>query len=90
MVNEGGCPYNQPGIGDISLVKNLITEEIASKDFSCSIFGAYSHPSAKIGWVSQINNFSQYFKQCNAPEFNAWHGSLYQRINKTIVSSRVN
>ena len=63
MVNEGGCPYNQPGIGDISNVKNLMTEEIASKDFSCSIFGAYSHPSAKIGWVSQVINFSQYFKQ---------------------------
>ena len=51
MVNEGGCPYNLPGIGDISYVKDLITEEISSKDFSCSVFGVYSHPSAKIGWV---------------------------------------
>ena len=56
MVNEGGCPYNQPGIGDISYVKNLITEEISSKAFSCSVFGAYSHPSAKIGWVRKNTN----------------------------------
>ncbi|CAB4008049.1 Hypothetical predicted protein [Paramuricea clavata] len=51
MVNEGGCPYNLPGIGDISYVKNLMTEEISSTDFSCSVFGAYSHPSAMIGWT---------------------------------------
>ncbi|CAB4026434.1 Hypothetical predicted protein, partial [Paramuricea clavata] len=51
MVNEGGCPYNQPGVGDISYVKNLMTEEISSKDFPCSVFGAYSHPSAKLGWT---------------------------------------
>ena len=54
MVNEGGCPYNQPGVGDISYVKNLMTEEISSKDFPCSVFGAYSHPSAKLGWVRAI------------------------------------
>jgi hypothetical protein len=54
MVNEGGCPYNQPGVGDISYVKNLMTEEISSKDFPCSVFGAYSHPSAKLGWVRDI------------------------------------
>ena len=57
MVNEGGCPYNLPGIGDISYVKNLITEEI-SKDYSCSVFGIYTHPSAKIGWVRELNNFN--------------------------------
>ena len=55
MVNEGGCPYNQPGIGDISYVKNLITEEISSKVFSCSVFGAYSHPSARIGWLRKYD-----------------------------------
>lgn len=53
MVNEGGCPYNLPGIGDISYVKNLITEEVISRGFPCSVFGVYSHPSAKIGWVSE-------------------------------------
>ena len=56
MVNEGGCAYNFPGIGDISYVKNLITEEITSKNFSCSVFGGYSHPSAKIGWVRELSN----------------------------------
>lgn len=53
MVNEGGCPYNLPGIGDISYVKNLITEEITSKNYHCSVFGVYSHPSARIGWVRE-------------------------------------
>ena len=51
IVDQGGCPYNFPGVGDISYVKDLMTEEIVSQDFSCSIFGAYSHPIAKIGWV---------------------------------------
>ncbi|XP_028405398.1 uncharacterized protein LOC114527885 isoform X2 [Dendronephthya gigantea] len=68
MVNEGGCPYNLPGIGDISYVKDLITEEISSKDFSCSVFGVYSHPSAKIGW-SMMNSCLQ--KPC--PHGFAYH-----------------
>ncbi|XP_028405296.1 uncharacterized protein LOC114527802 [Dendronephthya gigantea] len=55
MVNDIGCPNNLPGIGDISYVKNLMTEEIVSKDFSCSVFGSYSHPSAMIGW-SMMNS----------------------------------
>ena len=54
IVNQGGCPYNFPGVGDISYVKDLMTEEVVSKDFSCSIFGLYYHPIAKIGWVCVI------------------------------------
>ncbi|XP_028405278.1 uncharacterized protein LOC114527785 [Dendronephthya gigantea] len=50
MVNDGGCPYNLPGIGDILYVKNLITEKI-SKQFSCSVFGRYGYPSHRIGWA---------------------------------------
>ena len=55
MVNNE-CPNNLPGISDISYVKNLMTEEIASKEFSCSVFGSYSHPSAMIGWVGELTN----------------------------------
>jgi hypothetical protein len=51
IVNKGGCPYNWPGVGDVSYVKDLMTEEIVSRDFSCSIFGPYSHPIAQTGWV---------------------------------------
>jgi hypothetical protein len=51
IVNQGGCPYNFPGVGDVSYVKDLMTEEIVSRDFSCSIFGPYSHPIAQTGWV---------------------------------------
>jgi hypothetical protein len=54
IVDKGGCPYNFPGVGDVSYVKDLITEEIVSRDFSCSIFGLYSHPQTKIGWVGCI------------------------------------
>ena len=69
MVNKGGCPNNQPGIGDISYVKNLITEEITSKDFSCSVFGAYSHPSARIGWVRKTRHTASYFFQYTRRNF---------------------
>ncbi|CAB4038204.1 Hypothetical predicted protein [Paramuricea clavata] len=51
ILDQGGCPYNFPGVGDISYVKDLMTEEIVSRDFSCSKFGPYSHPIAKIGWT---------------------------------------
>ena len=55
IVDQGGCPSNFPGIGDVSYVKDLMTEEIVSRDFSCSIFGLYSHPIAKIGWVCLVD-----------------------------------
>ncbi|XP_028403519.1 uncharacterized protein LOC114526201 isoform X2 [Dendronephthya gigantea] len=51
IVDQGGCPNNFPGVGDVSYVKDLMTGEIVSKDFSCSIFGPYSFPSAKVGWT---------------------------------------
>ena len=51
IVDQAGCPSDFPGIGNVSYVKDLITEEIVARDFSCSIFGQYSHPIAKIGWV---------------------------------------
>ncbi|XP_028403369.1 uncharacterized protein LOC114526068 isoform X2 [Dendronephthya gigantea] len=51
IVNQGGCPYNFPGVGDILHVKDLMTGGIVGKHFPCSIFGAYYHPLAKIGWT---------------------------------------
>ena len=59
IVDKGGCPYNFPGVGDVLYVKDLITEEIVSRDFSCSIFGLYSHPQTKIGWVGCIILYKQ-------------------------------
>ena len=58
ILDQGGCPHNFPGVGDASYIKDLMTEEIVSKDFSCSIFGPYSHPIAKIGWVWKIISFA--------------------------------
>ena len=55
IADQGGCPSNFPGIGDVSYVKDLMTEQIVSRDFSCSIFGLYSHPIAKIGWVRLVD-----------------------------------
>jgi hypothetical protein len=63
ILDQGGCPYNSPGVGDISYVKDLMTEDIVSRDFSCSKFGPYSHPMAKIGWVRKII-FSKCFYLC--------------------------
>jgi hypothetical protein len=76
IVDQGGCPYNFPGVGDISYVKDLMTEEIVSRDFSCSIFGAYSHPIAKIGWV-------RYFNPVSANDNNALTKIIGFKINIT-------
>ena len=49
---DQGCPRNFPGVGDVSYIKDLMTNEIVSNDFSCSIFGSYSYPIVKVGSVS--------------------------------------
>ena len=51
MLNEGGCGRLTPGIGDISYVKDLQTEEIVTTKFRCSHFSAYHSKSNGFGWV---------------------------------------
>ena len=51
MVNEGGCSRLTPGIGDISYVKDLQTEEIVTTKFRCSQFTSYHSKSDDFGWV---------------------------------------
>ena len=53
MLKKGGCGRFTPGIGDISYVKDLQTEEIVTTKFRCSHFSAYhSKSNAGFGWVS--------------------------------------
>jgi hypothetical protein len=54
-VNEGGCGRLSPGIGHISYVKDLQTEEIVTTKFRCSNFGTYYLKNSKIGWASTEN-----------------------------------
>ena len=51
MINEGGCGRLSAGIGDISYVKDLRTEEIVTTKFRCSQFTSYHSKSEGFGWV---------------------------------------
>ncbi|XP_028411772.1 uncharacterized protein LOC114534516 [Dendronephthya gigantea] len=57
MSNKGGCSHQYPGIGDVAFVKDLMTGEIATRNFKCSRFGGAIAPG--LGW-SKMN---QCFKQ---------------------------
>ena len=58
MLNKGGCGRLSPGIGDISYVKDLQTEEIVTTKFRCSQFSSYHSKSDGFGWVSFFTNIS--------------------------------
>ena len=51
MINEGGCGRLWPGIGDISYVKDLQTEEIVTTKFRCSHFTSHHSKFDGFGWV---------------------------------------
>ncbi|XP_028393585.1 uncharacterized protein LOC114517928 [Dendronephthya gigantea] len=46
--NSGGCTKNNPGIGDISFVKDLQTGKVVNRNYRCSLFSG--HLSRLIGW----------------------------------------
>ena len=56
MNNEGGCDRLSPGIGSISYVKDLLTEEIVTTKFRCSHFTSYHSKSDGFGWVRFTHN----------------------------------
>ena len=59
MINEGGCGRLLPGIGDISYVKDLQTEEIVTTTFRCSQFTSRHSKFYGYGWVGlKKNKFS--------------------------------
>ncbi|XP_028397006.1 uncharacterized protein LOC114520857 isoform X2 [Dendronephthya gigantea] len=50
MMEDKGCSQDQPGIGNIAYVKDLLTNKIVSTGYHCSIFGKYQHPVTGFGW----------------------------------------
>ncbi len=45
-----GCTKDDPGIGDVSYVKDILTGSVSTTNFQCSIFGPHTHPD--LGWVN--------------------------------------
>jgi hypothetical protein len=51
-VGSGGCTDIHSGIGNISYVKDILTETVVTTEYSCSKFGP--HQDVNLGWVSMI------------------------------------
>ena len=49
---DNGCPYLQAGIGNISFVKDLLTDAV-NTNFKCSKFGTHIHQL--LGWVYSVD-----------------------------------
>ena len=49
-IGSGGCTDFHSGIGNVSYVKDILTETVVTTKFSCSKFG----PNNDLGWVTII------------------------------------
>ena len=49
-IGSGGCADFHSGIGNVSYVKDILTETVVTTKFSCSKFGPNNH----LGWVTII------------------------------------
>ena len=49
-IGSGGCTDYHSGIGNVSYVKDILTETVVTTKFSCSNFG----PSNVLGWLTMI------------------------------------
>ena len=49
-VGSGGCTDFHSGIGNVSYVKDILTETVVTTKFNCSQFG----PHTDLGWVTVI------------------------------------
>ena len=47
-VGSGGCTDHHSGIGNVSYVKDILTETVVTTKFNCSQFG----PNTDLGWVN--------------------------------------
>ena len=56
---DDGCPYVQGGIGNISFVKDLLTDTVVNTNFKCSKFGPHIHDM--LGWVITIKLIENIF-----------------------------
>ena len=52
FTNDGssGCTKEDPGIGDVLYVKDVLNGSISTTNFKCSVFGPHTHPN--LGWVN--------------------------------------
>ena len=50
-IGSGGCTDFHSGIGNVSYVKDILTETVVTTKFSCSKFGP--HTDANLGWVNK-------------------------------------
>ena len=48
---SGGCTDIHSGIGNVSYVKDILTEQVVNTNFSCSKFGP--HQDVNLGWVTK-------------------------------------
>ena len=60
MINQGGCGRKSAGIGNIDYVKDLLTENIVTRNLRCSKFGFGHHPRTGFGWVCFAMLFIDY------------------------------
>ena len=60
-MNKISCTTNDPGIVNIEYVKDILTESVVTRNFTCSKFGPYTHPILP-GWVS-IQHLSHFLLQ---------------------------
>ena len=49
-VERNGCTDLHSGIGNVSYVKDILTDTVVTKTFKCSKFGPHTDP--KLGWVT--------------------------------------
>ena len=56
-VGSGGCTAFHSGIGNVSYVKDILTETVVTTQFNCSKFGP--NTDVNLGWVSVAKYCSQ-------------------------------
>lgn len=47
-VDKGGCSSIHPGIGNVTYIKDVLTQSVVTTNFQCSKFGPHTHP--QLGW----------------------------------------
>lgn len=55
ILGNGGCNSNSPGLGNVAIVKDLMTATVVTHNFRCSKFGIAHSAGSGIGWVCYIN-----------------------------------
>ncbi|XP_046839770.1 uncharacterized protein LOC124433941 isoform X2 [Xenia sp. Carnegie-2017] len=59
IYNKGGCTKTSPGIGDVSFVKDLMTDNVVTTSFRCSKFGVAHNERTRFGWAKMNDCLSR-------------------------------